>query len=114
MCIIIKIKMANETVYVSSAMLIACFLAIGVICRGIRVSFSLTIVGLLILVNTGYIVSYLFTPPTSVGNLSVMIAFDFLIQFQVPINILFTERQWIALKRYSLSFTAAYERSGPI
>ena len=51
--------MTYETVYVSAAMLFACCAAIIVICRGIRVTFSLTLITLLIVVNIGYIVSYL-------------------------------------------------------
>ena len=73
--------MSYETYIVSSAMLIACIVAITVICRGIRVTFSLTLISLLIVVNIGYIVSYLLVPPTSVSILSILIVFDFLIQF---------------------------------
>ena len=83
-------------------MLVACIAALIVFYRGIPVKFSLTIIILVMIVNISYILVDLFSP-TSILWLTVLVVFDSFVQLQVPINIVFTERQWVAFKGYNLS-----------
>ena len=89
-------------IIISLIMLVACFAALWTISKGIKVKFSLTIIIMIIIVNVCMISSNL-TGPSSIACLVFHCIFDGLVQLTVPINILFTERQWTALKRYNLT-----------
>ena len=89
-------------IIVASIMLVACAASLVVFYRGIPVRFSLRIIIMIIVVNVSYII-YNVLSIRSIALLAIKILFDGLIQLQVPVNLLFTERQWVAFKRYNLS-----------
>ena len=85
-------------------MLAASFIALIIVLTGIPVRFSIGIICLITCVNLGYMIdSTLALDNHTTWHLVIKSLFDWMVQLQVPVNIMFTQQQWNALNKCKLS-----------